>query len=171
LSSGFVFQGEAFVFLGGRSRGERSGALAPTAFINFLQNHDQIGNRALGDRLESIAEPKAIEAALAITLLAPMVPMLFMGEEFGSKAPFLFFCDFQGDLADAVRKGRRSEYDWAYAQHGDAVPDPLALSTFQSAVLDWDSRHEAAARKMAKKLGGTLIKERIGKTVKIRVKF
>ena len=68
----------------------------PTAFVNFLQNHDQIGNRALGDRLEANADPRAIEAALAITLLAPTVPMLFMGEEWGSRAPFPFFCDFQG---------------------------------------------------------------------------
>ena len=106
-------------------RGEPSGELAPTAFINFLQNHDQIGNRALGDRLESVAGPEAIEAALAITLLAPAIPMLFMGEEWGSKAPFPFFCDFKGDLAEAVRKGRRREYAWAYAKYGDEVPDPL----------------------------------------------
>jgi maltooligosyltrehalose trehalohydrolase len=125
-------------------RGEPSGALAPTAFVNFLQNHDQIGNRALGDRLENIAKPKAIEAALAITLLAPMVPMLFMGEEWGSKAPFPFFCDFQGDLANAVRQGRRKEFAGAYAKYGDEIPDPLEESTFQSAVLDWDARNEAA---------------------------
>ncbi len=117
------------------------------AFVNFLQNHDQIGNRALGDRLESHANAEAIEAALAITLLAPAIPMLFMGEEWGSKAPFPFFCDFAGDLADAVRKGRRREYDWAYARHGDEVPDPLAPSTFRSAVLDWQSRNETAGKK------------------------
>ncbi|HUN99524.1 MAG TPA: malto-oligosyltrehalose trehalohydrolase, partial [Bradyrhizobium sp.] len=79
LGSGFVYQGEASAHRGGRKRGEPSGALPPITFINFLQNHDQIGNRPLGDRLETIAEPKAIEAALAITLLAPTIPMLFMG--------------------------------------------------------------------------------------------
>ncbi|QWG19474.1 malto-oligosyltrehalose trehalohydrolase [Bradyrhizobium sediminis] len=142
LGSGFVFQGEAFAFLGGRPRGESSGTLSPTAFVNFLQNHDQIGNRALGDRLESIASSRAIEAALAITLLAPAIPMLFMGEEWGSKTPFPFFCDFEGDLAEAVRKGRRREYDWAYATYGDEVPDPLEQSTFQSAVPDWQARNE-----------------------------
>jgi maltooligosyltrehalose trehalohydrolase len=147
LSSGFVFQGEAFAFLGGQSRGEPSGALAPSAFVNFLQNHDQIGNRALGDRLESNATTAAIEAALAITLLAPAIPMLFMGEEWGSKAPFPFFCGFKGDLADAVRKGRRHEYAWAYAKYGDEVPDPLEPSTFQSAQLDWQSRNQAAGHK------------------------
>jgi maltooligosyltrehalose trehalohydrolase len=147
LGSGFVFQGEAFAFLGGRRRGEPSGKLAPTAFVTFLQNHDQIGNRALGDRLENIADSRAIEAALAVTLLAPAIPMLFMGEEWGSKAPFPFFCDFKGDLAEAVRRGRHSEYAWAYAKYGDEVPDPLAPSTFESAVLDWDSRGEVSGRR------------------------
>ena len=140
LASGFVYQGEASAHRGGQLRGEPSGALAPTAFVNFLQNHDQIGNRALGDRLESLAEDKAIEAALAITLLAPMIPMLFMGEEWGSTAPFPFFCDFQGDLADAVRNGRRKEFAGAYAKYGDEVPDPLDEATFRSAVLDWNAR-------------------------------
>ena len=89
------------------------------------------------------AEP-AIEAALAITLLAPMIPMLFMGEEWGSKAPFPFFCDFKGDLADAVRQGRRREFAGAYAKYGDEVPDPLAVATFRSAVLDWEARDRPA---------------------------
>jgi malto-oligosyltrehalose trehalohydrolase len=147
LASGFVYQGEPSTHRGGQLRGEPSGELTPAAFVNFLQNHDQIGNRALGDRLESQVDPAAIEAALAITLLAPAIPMLFMGEEWGSKTPFPFFCGFAGDLADAVRKGRRREYAWAYAKYGDEVPDPLELSTFHSAVLDWDARDEAAGKR------------------------
>jgi maltooligosyltrehalose trehalohydrolase len=147
LASGFVYQGEASGFRRGQLRGEPSGKLAPFAFVNFLQNHDQIGNRALGDRLEGHLSTAAIEAALAITLLAPAIPMLFMGEEWGSKAPFPFFCGFQGELADAVRKGRRREYGWAYAKYGDEVPDPLEQSTFQSAVLDWDSCKAEAGKK------------------------
>jgi maltooligosyltrehalose trehalohydrolase len=146
LASGFVYQGEVAAFWGNRPRGEPSGALAPTAFVSFLQNHDQTGNRALGERLDSLADPKQIEAALAITLLAPMIPMLFMGEEWGSRRPFLFFCDFAGDLADAVRKGRRREYDWAYARYGDAVPDPLDPNAFRACVLDWAARDAAAGR-------------------------
>jgi maltooligosyltrehalose trehalohydrolase len=146
LSSGFIYQGEASVFRGG-NRGEPSGHLAPSAFINFLQNHDQIGNRALGDRLESVADARPIEAALAALLIAPGIPMLFMGEEWGSRAPFPFFCDFGGDLGDAVRKGRRVELAWAYAEYGDEVPDALAASTRDSAVLDWDGRDAPAARK------------------------
>jgi maltooligosyltrehalose trehalohydrolase len=149
LGSGFVYQGEASAHRDGQLRGEPSGRLAPTAFINFLQNHDQIGNRALGDRLEGMVPSEAIEAALAITLLAPAIPMLFMGEEWGSKAPFPFFCDFKGDLAKAVREGRRREYAWAYAKYGDEVPDPLDASTFQSAVLDWESRETTGRKRLA----------------------
>ena len=149
LAEGFAYQGEWSPFRE-RKRGEASGALPPEAFVNFLQNHDQVGNRALGDRLESLASEGEIEAALAVTLLAPMVPMLFMGEEWGSKVPFPFFCDFEGDLARAVRNGRKQEYKWAYDRYGDEVPDPLDPATFQSAVLDWDSRNlPAGAKRLA----------------------
>ena len=147
LGSGFTYQGEASEFRGGELRGEPSGHIAPTAFVNFLQNHDQIGNRPFGDRLESSVSVAAIEAALAVMLLAPMIPMMFMGEEWGSKASFPFFCDFHGDLAEAVRKGRHKEFGWAYQKYGDEVPDPLDLSTMQSAVPDWDARHEAEGQK------------------------
>jgi malto-oligosyltrehalose trehalohydrolase len=147
LGSGFVYQGETSAHRGGQKRGEPSSALPPITFINFLQNHDQIGNRPLGDRLETIADAKPIEAALAITLLAPMVPMLFMGEEWGSRAPFPFFCDFHGDLAEAVRNGRRKEFAGAYAKYGNEIPDPLKMSTVQSAVLDWHSLDTEPGRK------------------------
>jgi maltooligosyltrehalose trehalohydrolase len=147
LGSGFVYQGEASMHRNGKPRGEPSGALSPLAFINFLQNHDQIGNRAFGDRLEGHVNAGAIEAALAITLLEPAIPMLFMGEEWGSKKPFPFFCNFKGDLANAVRQGRRREYAWAYTKYGNEVPDPLEQATFQSAVLDWDARSEPAGQK------------------------
>jgi malto-oligosyltrehalose trehalohydrolase len=137
LRSGFAYQGEPSAHRGGRARGERIGTLPPAAFVNFLQNHDQIGNRALGDRLEWTADARAIEAALAITLLAPMPPLMFMGEEWGATTPFPFFCDFTGELAHAVRTGRRREFAEAYDTFGDDVPDPLAQSTFESAVLAW----------------------------------
>ena len=149
LGSGFVYQGEASEHRGGQLRGEASGGLPPTAFVNFLQNHDQIGNRAFGDRLENHVKPEAIEAALAITLLAPAIPMLFMGEEWGSKVPFPFFCDFKGGLAEAVRKGRRDEYAWAYATYGDDVPDPLSEATFHSAILDWESLNGSGRERLA----------------------
>jgi malto-oligosyltrehalose trehalohydrolase len=142
LSAGFVYQGEPSPHRNGRRRGERSGALPPTAFVNFLQNHDQIGNRARGERLTVLTTPERLEAALAITLLAPMPPLMFMGEEWGATQPFPFFCDFTGDLAEAVRCGRRAEFADAYAQArpDDPIPDPLAEDTFRSAVLDWSTR-------------------------------
>jgi len=139
LGSGFVYQGEPSEHRGGTLRGEPSGGLSPLAFINFVQNHDQIGNRALGDRLAGKVEPGAIEAALAITLLAPFAPMLFMGEEWGSTQPFPFFCDFQGGLADAVRAGRRKEFADAYEKYGDEIPDPIDEATLRLARLDWET--------------------------------
>ena len=119
LAEGFAYQGEPSPHRGGATRGEPTAARPATAFVNFLQNHDQIGNRALGERLTALAPARALEAALAITLLAPMPPLLFMGEEWGAREPFPFFCDFQGELAEAVRQGRRKEFAEAYA---DATP-------------------------------------------------
>jgi maltooligosyltrehalose trehalohydrolase len=146
LSSGFAYQGEASLHRQGRKRGEPTGALPPTAFVNFLQNHDQIGNRPLGERLSVLASEKAIEAALAVTLLAPMPPLMFMGEEWGLSQPFPFFCDFSGELAEAVRRGRRAEFEEAYKNLSGQWPDPLAAETFQSAVLDWAQRDRVPNR-------------------------
>jgi maltooligosyltrehalose trehalohydrolase len=146
LASGFDYQGERSPFRAGRRRGQRSGELSPLAFIDFLQDHDQIGNRALGERIDALADAPAIEAALAVTLLAPMPPMMFMGEEWGARTPFPFFCDFKGALAEAVRKGRRAEFEDAYARYGDAIPDPLAEATFRSAVLDWHEPQSETGR-------------------------
>ena len=147
LSSGFAYQGETSAHRGGRARGERSDKLSPLAFVNFLQNHDQIGNRPLGERLSSLVDPAPLTAALAITLLAPMPPLLFMGEEWGSTRPFPFFCDFTGELANAVRQGRRREFAQAHAQYGDEIPDPLSAATFRSATLDWNEHDEPQSQK------------------------
>ncbi len=139
LSSGFAYQGEPSRHRGGRPRGEPSETLPPAAFVNFLQNHDQIGNRPLGDRLSVLAPAAAVEAALTVMLIAPMPPLMFMGEEWGATEPFPFFCDFSGDLAEAVRRGRKAEFKEAYAKLGSAWPDPLAPETFRSAILDWNA--------------------------------
>lgn len=140
LASGYVYQGEPSAFRGGRPRGEPSGHLPPTAFVTFLQNHDQIGNRPLGERLDRLCPEAAVDAALAVLLLAPMPPLMFMGEPWGAPEPFPFFCDFSGALAEAVRAGRRREFAEAYADPSLTVPDPLAETTFRSAVLDWSAR-------------------------------
>ena len=147
LSSGFAYQGEPSAHRDGKPRGEPSAGLPPTAFVDFLQNHDQIGNRALGDRLESQVGVPAMEAALAVMLLAPQPPLMFMGEEWGSLRPFPFFCDFKGALADAVRKGRREEFKSAYQKLGDDIPDPLDARTFRSAILDWEECGREAGRR------------------------
>jgi malto-oligosyltrehalose trehalohydrolase len=141
LKDGFAYQGEASQHREGKLRGEASAHLPPGAFVDFLQNHDQIGNRPEGDRLSVIAKPDALAAALAILLLQPSPPLLFMGEEWGATEPFPFFCDFTGELADAVRNGRKREFVETYAKHGGAdIPDPLAQSTRDAAVLDWNAR-------------------------------
>jgi maltooligosyltrehalose trehalohydrolase len=146
LASGFAYQGEPSPHRNGRRRGEPSGHLPATAFVDFLQNHDQIGNRPLGDRLTALADAAALDAALAVTLLAPMPPLLFMGEEWGAREPFPFFCDFSGELAEAVRRGRKAEFKEAYAQPDGAWPDPLAEETFRSAILDWSAREREPHR-------------------------
>lgn len=150
LAQGFAYQGEPSRHRDGLPRGESTAKLPLTAFVNFLQNHDQIGNRALGERLTGLALSEAIDAALAITLLAPGPPLMFMGEEWGAREPFPFFCDFKGDLAQAVREGRRREFAEAYAKYRDEVPDPLAAETVRLARLDWSAQsqpaHEARLR-------------------------
>lgn len=110
-------------------RGEPSAHLSPLRFVNANQTHDQVGNRALGERLVALAEPGGVRIAHALLLLAPFVPMLFMGEEEGARAPFRFFTDFEGDLAEAVREGRRSEFP-EFAEHPGDIPDPNAVQTF-----------------------------------------
>jgi maltooligosyltrehalose trehalohydrolase len=140
LAEGFAFQGQIMEFRGS-ARGEPSGELPPTAFISFIQNHDQIGNRAFGERIGALAVPDALRAIIGVYLLLPQVPMLFMGEEWGASQPFPFFCDFSGDLADAVRKGRREEFakfpEFQDEAQRRRIPDPQADETFTSAKLAW----------------------------------
>jgi maltooligosyltrehalose trehalohydrolase len=142
LVEGFAYQGEYSKYRG-RNRGESSGGLPPSAFVSFLQNHDQAGNRAFGERISQLARPKALKAALEILLLAPSPPLLFMGEEFGASTPFLFFCDFEGDLASAVTNGRRNEFarvaKFSSGESRDQIPDPNAPQTFLQSKLDWES--------------------------------
>jgi malto-oligosyltrehalose trehalohydrolase len=144
LASGFVWQGEPFGYWDGEPRGEPSATLPPTAFVNFLQNHDQIGNRALGERLDALAAPEAVAALLAVVLLAPQVPMLFMGEEYAAPEPFLFFTDFDAELGEKVRDGRRAEFA-GFAAFADPdtrarIPDPNDAATFARTRLDTAAR-------------------------------
>jgi maltooligosyltrehalose trehalohydrolase len=141
LSEGFAYQGERSLYRNGQTRGERTTGLPPSAFVSFLQNHDQVGNRAFGERITTIADPRAVRAAAAILVLAPSPPLLFMGEEFGAESPFLFFCDFEKSLAQAVAAGRRNEFA-RFARFNDpaareGIPDPNAATTFKASKLDW----------------------------------
>jgi maltooligosyltrehalose trehalohydrolase len=142
LTEGFAYQGEISLYRNGQPRGEPTAGLPPTAFVSFLQNHDQIGNRAFGERINTLAGPRAVRAAAAIILLAPSPPLLFMGQEFGTQTPFLFFCDFKNGLAEAVAAGRRNEFA-RLAKFTDparraGIPDPNALQAFELSRLDWD---------------------------------
>ena len=150
LSEGFAFQGEAFSFAGNRSRGESSIDLSPAAFVSFLQNHDQIGNRAQGERLAQLTAPCRLRAAMAILLLAPQIPMLFMGEEYAAAQPFCYFCDYEGELAQAITQGRRNEFAGFQAFTDPAarahIPDPNAVATFTACQLDWRDRNSPQHR-------------------------
>lgn len=141
LAEGFAYQGEPSAFRAGIPRGEPSAHLPAAAFVAFAQTHDQIGNRAFGERLSAIADARALRAALACILLAPAPPMLFMGEEFGATTPFLFFCDFGDGLAEAVARGRRAEFARFDRFRDPAsqalIPDPNAPTTFAASKLDW----------------------------------
>jgi 1,4-alpha-glucan branching enzyme len=131
----------------GAERGEPSGHLPPTAFVAFMQNHDQIGNRAFGERINAIASPEAAGAIASVYLLLPQIPMLFMGEEWASSQPFPFFCDFDGELGDKIRQGRREEFasfpEFKDPEQRDRIPDPLAHQTFLSAKLDWQQAKQS----------------------------
>ncbi len=134
LAEGFIYQGEGSPNHGGAPRGKPSAHLPPVAFVSFLQNHDQIGNRAMGERLTNLVSLPRLRAATALLLLAPHIPLLFMGDASGSRSPFLFFTDFKEDLADAVREGRRHEFAKFPAFADPAaraqIPDPNAVATF-----------------------------------------
>ena len=153
----------------------------------FLQNHDQVGNRAMGDRLRSLTDDESLFAATGLLLLSPQIPLLFMDEEYGSKQPFLFFTDYTGDLANAVREGRRKEFArfaaFADEKRRALIPDPndpqtLAMSSPPAGrqgdtpdakdALDWMHFYKSALAvrakliaprlRHAKALGATVLK-------------
>ncbi len=141
LAEGFALQGEPSRHRG-NARGEPSAELPPTKFVSFIQNHDQVGNRAFGERITDLAKTEAVRAAIEIFLLAPQVPMLFMGEEWGASTPFLFFCDFEGELSEMAAKGRREEFssfpEFSDEKTRERIPDPGSEETFLSSKLRWE---------------------------------
>ncbi|AHY45478.1 malto-oligosyltrehalose trehalohydrolase [Rubrobacter radiotolerans] len=145
LSGGFAFQGDVSRHRGDE-RGEPSAHLSPLRFVAFLQNHDQIGNRAFGDRITDLADASIVRALAAVYLLSPQVPMLFMGEEWGTSTPFRFFCDFEPELAELVTEGRRREFE-KFPEFSDEatrerIPDPSDRRTFLDSKLRWEERSD-----------------------------
>ena len=135
LEHGFVFQGEPFQFWGGRPRGTSCARVSAQAHVVCIQNHDQVGNRAQGERLTALIPRGARMLAAALLLLAPETPLLFMGQEYDEANPFQFFTDY-GDptLQKAVTEGRRNEFkDFDF----EDVPDPQDPATFQRSKLNW----------------------------------
>ena len=144
LAEGFIYQGQPSAFRGGEPRGEPSTRLPPAAFVSYLQTHDQVGNRAFGERIHALGDPVLVRAAFACLLLSPHVPMFFMGDEFAASSPFLYFCDFGPELASAVAEGRRAEFG-GFAVFADEaararIPDPNANETFLASKLRWRER-------------------------------
>lgn len=177
LGEGFIYQGETAPGAD-HARGTPSGHLPATAFVAFLQNHDQIGNRALGERLTLLTSPEKLRAATALLLLCPQIPLLFLGDAEGSCTPFLFFTDFHDELAEAVREGRRREFAgfaaFADPQARAAIPDPNARATFDRSrpepgpdgaawaalyrtLLDLRHRHIVPRLKGARPLGAEVL--------------
>jgi maltooligosyltrehalose trehalohydrolase len=138
LIAGFAYQGEVSKH-SGQPRGENSTDLPTCCFVVFDQNHDQIGNRAVGDRLTASVDARAVRAARAFLLLSPFIPLLFMGDDWATRTPFQFFTDHRNDdLAEMVRVGRRSEFGAFFGDEAEnIVPDPNHIDTFQASCLDF----------------------------------
>ncbi|MEX1005158.1 MAG: malto-oligosyltrehalose trehalohydrolase [Acidimicrobiia bacterium] len=138
ISDGYIISGRYSAYRG-RRHGASSRHLPRSSLVVFAQNHDQIGNRAQGERLSILVDPARQRFAAAVTLLSPWVPMLFQGEEWGETRPFAYFIDHGDDaLSLAVRQGRSQEFA-GFIAPGEEVPDPAAPSTFENSKLDWDS--------------------------------
>lgn len=136
LRQGWFYEGQVSKNQG-HARGTRAEGLAPSAFVHCLQNHDQVGNRALGERLGHDVSPAAFRAMSALLLLSPYTPLLFMGQEWNASTPFLYFTDHNEELGRLVTEGRRKEFAGFTRFAGEQVPDPQAEDTFARSRLDW----------------------------------
>jgi maltooligosyltrehalose trehalohydrolase len=137
LNEGFAFQGEPFQYWGGRLRGTPARDVPAPAHVICLQNHDLVGNRATGERWTVLTPRGARMLTAALLLLSPHTPLIFMGQEYDERNPFLFFTDY-GDptLQEAVREGRREEFK-EFGFPAEGVPDPQDLATFERSKLNW----------------------------------
>ena len=149
LRRGWLFVGQQSKRLG-KERGTDPSAVPMYRFVVCLQNHDQVGNRATGDRLHASITAESWRAASMLLLTVPMTPLLFMGQEWSASTPFRYFTDLEARLGESVTAGRQKEFaefrDFSGARAGSACPDPQAAETFESSRLDWNERDEPGHR-------------------------
>jgi malto-oligosyltrehalose trehalohydrolase len=146
LATGYIEQGDPVL----SERRTPSQAVSPTAFVHFLQNHDQVGNRALGNRLNTMVDRRSLALLTEILLLSPQIPLLFMGDDHLSPKPFRFFADYEGDIARLIKEGRSGEAaNFGGIPEGFAaedIPDPVARATFEESRIDWNDASGDEAR-------------------------
>jgi maltooligosyltrehalose trehalohydrolase len=144
INRGWLYEGQTYPPTG-KARGTPADGLPAPTFVYCVQNHDQIGNRALGDRLNAVVSPARYRAVSMLLLFLPMTPLLFMGQEWGASTPFAFFTDHDPELGRLVSEGRRREFEsfdgFCGAEACARIPDPQAESSFQSSRLRWAERH------------------------------
>jgi maltooligosyltrehalose trehalohydrolase len=136
LRQGWFYEGQPSQ-VHGHPRGTPASAAEPWQLVHCIQNHDQVGNRAHGERLGADVSPAAFRAMSALLLLSPYTPLLFMGQEWNASTPFLYFTDHNAELGKQVTEGRRKEFAGFARFSGDSVPDPQAVETFTHSKLDW----------------------------------
>jgi maltooligosyltrehalose trehalohydrolase len=142
LSKVFLHDGTFSTFRGRVHGRPVSPSLTGHPFVVYLQDHDQVGNRATGDRISATLSDGLLKVGAALVLTSPYTPMLWMGEEWGARTPWQFFSDHEGELGEAVRKGRRAEFG-AHGWNTEDVPDPQSAQTFRDSTLDWSELEQA----------------------------
>ena len=142
LERGYVYEG-GYSHYRGRCHGRPFASRRADRLLGYIQNHDQVGNRAVGDRIGETIGPEGVKMAAALVLISPFVPLLFQGEEWAASSPFLYFTDLGDDeLGELVRKGRRSEFA-GFGWDPESIPDPQDPETLERSRLDWDERDRA----------------------------
>jgi maltooligosyltrehalose trehalohydrolase len=147
LTKTFVQDGTYSTYRG-RTHGRPADDLSPHQFLGYIQNHDQVGNRAIGDRVAEVVGMDRAKVAAGIVLTAPFIPMLFQGEEFAASTPFQYFADHEdAEMAKAVKEGRRGEFA-AFGWKPEDIPDPEKVETFERSKLKWDEVNEGTHKEM-----------------------
>lgn len=151
LNQGWYYSGE-YQKVPPKARGSKGAHLPPERFIHCISNHDQVGNRALGERINHLTSQECYRSLSALLCLSPYTPLLFMGQEWSASTPFLFFTDHSGDLGHKITEGRRKEFA-SFAEYDDAeeqsrIPDPQDVETFVASKLKWKERGEIGHREM-----------------------